>query len=411
MKERVEEIETAPTEETKPPALGRQAILGESNGSPLVINLGRLLATRALIQAASGGGKSFLLRRLLEQTHGMVQQIVVDPEGELVTLAEEFDYLVCSADSEVAPIHPESGAQIADLIFRSGRSAILSLGEFELEEMQIFMCDFIKALMRQPKENWRHCLVAIDEGAILAPQQDKAVSKKPMIDLAARGRKRGLCPIVATQRGSGLLKGVAANLDNKLIGLTTLDIDVERAAEQLGMKAAAAKAMLKRLQPGQFIVYGPALTYEMTTVNVGPVRSRHGVLGTFDPNSYAPLMPIEEVQRMLQGIAAAAIKNVARPETPDLSEARAAIEDLDGDELRDRLAAARLGAIKPLLSAGREPGSVQARADALGLQAYDLHNWMRRYKPRKGKASLRPTRVREGVKDQLAHLEEVLSKE
>lgn len=412
MKERFEEVEATsaelpplPTPETKEP------ILGEANGSPFAINLGRLLATRALIQAASGGGKSYLLRRLLEQTHGMVQQIVVDPEGELVTLAEKFDYLVCAADSEVAPIQPESGAQIADLIFRSGRSAILSLGEFDIEEMQIFVADFIKALMRQPKENWRHCMVAFDEAAILAPQMDKAVSKKPMVDLAARGRKRGFCPIMATQRGSGLLKGVAANLDNKLIGLTTLDIDVERAAEQLGMKAVNARALLKRLQPGQFIAYGPALTYEMTTVNVGPVVSRHGVLGVFDPGSYKPSMPIEEVQRMLQGIAAGASKTLEAAAGEEVSGAREALDELSADELKDRVAAARHGAIKPLLSKGREAGSVQARAGALGVQAYDLHNWMRRFKPRKGEASLRPSRVRECVKDQLVAIEQVLSKE
>ena len=278
--------------------------------------------------------------------------------------------------------------------------------------MQEFISDFIKALMRQPKESWRHCMIAFDEGAIFAPQADKAASKKPMVDLAARGRKRGFCPIVATQRGSGLLKGVSANLDNKLIGLTTLDIDVERAAEQLGMKAVNARALLKRLQPGQFIAYGPALTYEMTTVNVGPVVSRHGVLGSFDPTSYKPAMPIEDVQRMLQGIAAAAAKPGVQPaDSEEDCGVREALEELDAEELKDRVAAARYGAIKPLLSKSREAGSVQARAEALGLKAYDLHNWMRRFKPRKGEASLRPTRLRECVKDQLVAIERVLSKE
>ena len=157
--------------------------------------------------------------------------------------------------------------------------------------------------------------------------------------------------------------------------------------------------------------YGPALTYEMTTVNVGPVVSRHGVLGVFDPGSYKPSMPIEEVQRMLQGIAAGASKTLEAAAGEEVSGAREALDELSADELKDRVAAARHGAIKPLLSKGREAGSVQARADALGVQAYDLHNWMRRFKPRKGEASLRPSRVRECVKDQLVAIEQVLSKE
>lgn len=55
-----------------------------ATGSP--IDLPRLLETRLLIQANSGGGKSWALRRLLEQTTDQVQQIVIDPEGEFASL-------------------------------------------------------------------------------------------------------------------------------------------------------------------------------------------------------------------------------------------------------------------------------------------------------------------------------------
>src|SRR5438552_17261252 len=50
------------------------------------IDLPTLLDTRLLVQANSGGGKSWLLRRLLEQSQGKVQQIVIDLEGEFATL-------------------------------------------------------------------------------------------------------------------------------------------------------------------------------------------------------------------------------------------------------------------------------------------------------------------------------------
>ena len=54
------------------------------------IDLDRLVATRLLIQASSGGGKSFALRWLLEQTHGRIQQFVLDWEGEFASLRERF---------------------------------------------------------------------------------------------------------------------------------------------------------------------------------------------------------------------------------------------------------------------------------------------------------------------------------
>src|SRR6185295_18811576 len=50
------------------------------NEGAVSINVARLIETRALVQANSGAGKTWLLRRLLEQTHGVCQQLVIDPE-------------------------------------------------------------------------------------------------------------------------------------------------------------------------------------------------------------------------------------------------------------------------------------------------------------------------------------------
>lgn len=57
--------------------------LGQSEtGGAIGISLGALIDGRLLIQGLSGAGKSWTLRRLIEQTHGRTQQIVIDPEGE-----------------------------------------------------------------------------------------------------------------------------------------------------------------------------------------------------------------------------------------------------------------------------------------------------------------------------------------
>ncbi|HYF54968.1 MAG TPA: DUF87 domain-containing protein, partial [Salinarimonas sp.] len=61
-------------------------------GEAALIDLEELLATRLLVQGNSGSGKSHLLRRLLEQSAPHVQQAVIDPEGDFVTLAERFGH-------------------------------------------------------------------------------------------------------------------------------------------------------------------------------------------------------------------------------------------------------------------------------------------------------------------------------
>ena len=78
--------------------MGAEIVIGQTGaGTPAGIDLEELLATRLLVQGNSGSGKSYLLRRLLEQSAGLVQQIVIDPEGDLVSLAERYGRVVLAA--------------------------------------------------------------------------------------------------------------------------------------------------------------------------------------------------------------------------------------------------------------------------------------------------------------------------
>src|ERR1700740_3828028 len=79
-----------------------------ATGERASLGLEELLATRLLVQGNSGSGKSHLLRRLLEQSAAGVQQAIIDPEGDFVTLAERFGHLVIDAED-----HTERGLQIA----------------------------------------------------------------------------------------------------------------------------------------------------------------------------------------------------------------------------------------------------------------------------------------------------------
>lgn len=47
----------------------------------LTIDVAELIASRLIVLANSGGGKSWLIRRIVEQLVGKVQVIILDPEG------------------------------------------------------------------------------------------------------------------------------------------------------------------------------------------------------------------------------------------------------------------------------------------------------------------------------------------
>jgi hypothetical protein len=116
-------------------------------------------------------------------------------------------------------------------------------------------------------------------------------------DLITRGRKRGLCGLLATQRLSKLSKDSAAELHNKLIGLAVLDTDVKRAADDLGMTMKESMPLLRALEPGEFFCFGPALVRTVTKIKVGPVVTTHPEAGA--GKILAPPPPSAKIKTLL----------------------------------------------------------------------------------------------------------------
>ena len=248
-------------------------------GENLKIDLPRLLETRLLLQANSGAGKSWALRRILEQTAGQVQQIVLDIEGEFSTLREKFDYVICGPNGGDALAHPKTAKLLARKLREMRVSAIIDIYDLKAHERTMFMRLFLEELIECPKKYWFPALVIIDEAHLFAPEKGKSETTASVIDLATRGRKRGLSLLAATQRLSKLHKDVAAELLNKVIGRTGLDIDVARAADELGMNRRDAIQTLRSLKPGEFFCFGPALTTSVQKITIGAIESKHPKVG------------------------------------------------------------------------------------------------------------------------------------
>lgn len=240
--------------------------------------LATLIDSRALVQANSGGGKSWCLRRLLEQSHGAVQQLVIDPEGEFPSLRERFDYVLAAKHGGDTAAEPRAAGLLAERLLELGASAILDLYELKAHERIRFVRLFLEALVDAPKKLWHPALVVLDEAHVFCPQQGEAESAGAVIDLCTRGRKRGFGPVLATQRLSKLHKDAAAELNNKLIGRTGLDVDVKRAADELGFGKERWRE-LRELEPGEFFVFGPALTREVQKARIGPIETAHPKAG------------------------------------------------------------------------------------------------------------------------------------
>lgn len=239
-----------------------------------MVDLEELLATRLLVQGNSGSGKSHLLRRLLEQSAQWVQQCVIDPEGDFVTLADKFGHVVVEAQRTESEL-----TRIAARIRQHRVSAVLNLEGLDTEQQMRAAAAFLGGLFDADRDYWYPILVVVDEAQLFAPaaagevsDEARKVSLGAMTNLMCRGRKRGLAGVIATQRLAKLAKNVAAEASNFLMGRTFLDIDMARAADLLGMERRQAE-MFRDLERGHFIALGPALSRRPLHVVIGAVET------------------------------------------------------------------------------------------------------------------------------------------
>lgn len=245
-----------------------------AGGAPALVDLEELLATRLLVQGNSGSGKSHLLRRLLEQSAPWVQQCVVDPEGDFVTLADKFGHVVVDATRTENEL-----TRIAGRIREHRVSVVLNLEGLDVEQQMRAAAAFLGGMFDAERDHWYPVLVVVDEAQLFAPaaagevsDEARKVSLGAMTNLMCRGRKRGLAGVIATQRLAKLAKNVAAEASNFLMGRTFLDIDMARAADLLGMDRRQAE-QFRDLERGRFVALGPAIARRPLPIAIGAVET------------------------------------------------------------------------------------------------------------------------------------------
>jgi hypothetical protein len=269
---------------------------------PFEMDIERLVETRLLIQANSGGGKSYCIRKLLEATHGKVQHIVLDSEGEFSTLRENKEYILAGKNGDI-PADPKTAELLARKVLELNVSLIVDLYELKAHDRQLFVKNFTDALVNSPKNLWHPALIVIDEAHVYAPEKGNALAMPAVVDLTTRGRKRGFSVVLATQRLSKLHKDVAAECINKLIGRTGLDIDMKRAGDELGFSGRDRVLTLRDLEAGEFYAFGPAFSKYVTKVKIDAVASVHPKAGQrFKTYTQAPTDKVKQILLKLSDI-------------------------------------------------------------------------------------------------------------
>lgn len=237
------------------------AIIGASGAGEVALDLERLIGSHACVVANAGGGKSGLIRRILETTHGQIQHIVLDIEDEFYTLRERYDYVIAGGDGGDVPATLANAEELALGALRHGFSLIVQLNDLG-EDAATFVGRFLNAMIRAPRDLWHPVLVVLDETQRFAPQGGATDATHGVKALTAQGRKRGFTAILASQRIAKISADVRGDINNWILGRVGQSLDRDTMADQLGFTRKEGQERFRGMPPRTFWGFGPAIADE-----------------------------------------------------------------------------------------------------------------------------------------------------
>lgn len=196
------------------------------------------------VLAKRRAGKSYTMRRLVEQLFKAGQQVViVDPKGDQWGVRSAADgkgpglaIVILGGERGDVPLEPSGGEVVAKLVVEERVSVLLDISLFRKHEVATFMTAFLENLYRlKAREIYRTpMMLVIDEADAIAPQRPQKGEERMLgaaEDIVRRGGQRGIGCVLVSQRSAVLNKNVLTQ-SQILVALRTIapqDLDAMQA--------------------------------------------------------------------------------------------------------------------------------------------------------------------------------------
>lgn len=210
----------------------------------------------------SGSGKSYLTRNLIEELYAkkLGNILVIDPEGEYLSLRKLFDFVILGLNKENCDIMitEENAAKLAVEMLKNKINVIIDLKYADDHSRQEIVSNYINTVIELSSICTPTPLqVIIEEVSRFASKGINSISNMKCIAslkrLAQLGRMRGISTFCNSQRVNQLPIDIRTEYNNMIIGKCSDEADIKRNSSRIGLKNSSEIKLLKNYQ---FLAWG-----------------------------------------------------------------------------------------------------------------------------------------------------------
>jgi hypothetical protein len=265
---------------------------------PFALDIANVITGRTFLASITRWGKSWTARKIVEESFGHAGIIIIDPEGEYISLREKYPLLIIGKD---IPLQVETAEFMAEKVLESKISTIIDLSMTEVELGKEYVDKFLRRFfflettLRQPY------LIVIEEAEEFGGERGIATATCVEIlrNITKKGGKRGIGILIIAHRPAWVSKGIISQCANKALGRIDWPADL-KVLEDFARVPHENIEKLPTLAKGEFCLAGDWVK-TTTFVKVGKVKTTH--LG-FTPEVIPPSpkelkIVIESLQKAL----------------------------------------------------------------------------------------------------------------
>jgi len=300
---------------------------------PFALDIASVITGRTFLASITRWGKSWTARKIVEESFGHAGIIIIDPEGEYISLREKYPLLIIGKD---IPLQVETAEFMAEKVLESKISIIIDLSMTEVELGKEYVDKFLRRFfflettLRQPY------LIVLEEAEEFGPEKGIATSTSLEIlrNITKKGGKRGIGILIIAHRPAWVSKGIISQCANKALGRIDWPADL-KVLEDFARVPHETIEKLPTLAKGEFCFAGDWVK-TTTFVKVGKVKTTH--LG-FTPEVIPPSpKELKTVIESLQKALPEVIEKI-KPTVIPIAEMEAKIKSELEKKYRERIEA------------------------------------------------------------------------